>query len=60
MTELVSRLGRTRQQRSELISDLEDDGLVNRVQRRVENRRLVYVSLDCCRKGSCMHGPVKI
>ena len=49
MTELVSRLGRTRQQLSKLISDLEDDGLVNRVHTS-ENRRLVYVSLTASGK----------
>ena len=44
MTELVTRLHRTRQQLSKLISDLEDDGLVTRIHTK-ENRRLVYVTL---------------
>ena len=53
MTELVSRLGRTRQQLSKLISDLEDDGLVTRVHTS-ENRRLVYVSLtDAGKETAC-------
>ena len=44
MTELVTRIRRTKQQLSKLISDLEDDGLVSRV-RLKENRRTVHVVL---------------
>ncbi len=44
MTELVRRIGRTRQQLSRLISDLEDSGLVTRVHSR-ENRRSVSVAI---------------
>ncbi len=44
MTELVTRIRRTKQQLSKLTSDLEDDGLVARV-RMKENRRAVYVTL---------------
>lgn len=44
MTELVTRIRRTKQQLSKIISDLEDSGLVARV-RTSENRRTVYVVL---------------
>ena len=64
MTELVTRIRRTRQQLSKLISDLEDAGLVTRIHSR-ENRRQVYVALT--EEGrkltneifSCMSGAMK-